>query len=100
MAESQNQSGKTEPFGGYSNRAIRQENEKLTHVGPGTPGGDYLRRFWHPIELSSEISDIPKLIRIFGEDLILFRDLEDWLTSLPETRGTLHALQYGGLPDE
>lgn len=75
MAESQNHTGKTEPFGGYSNRAIRQENEKLTHVGPDTPGGDYLRRFWHPIELSSEISDIPKLIRIFGEDLILFRDL-------------------------
>ena len=27
--------------------------------------------------------------------LILCRDLEDWLTSLPETRGSLHALQYG-----
>jgi excisionase family DNA binding protein len=29
--------------------------------------------------------------------LILCRDLEDWLTSLPETRGTLHALQHGGV---
>ena len=25
------------------------ENRKLTQVGPGTPGGELLRRYWHPI---------------------------------------------------
>jgi len=42
-------------------------------VGPGTPGGEYLRRFWHPIEISSELTDVPKRIKILGEDLVLFR---------------------------
>lgn len=42
-------------------------------VGPGTLGGEYLRRFWHPIELSSEVQDLPKRIKVLGEDLVLFR---------------------------
>ena len=25
------------------------ENELITHVGPGTPGGEMMRRYWHPI---------------------------------------------------
>ncbi len=74
MADTRTGTGKTTPFGGYTNRATRLENEKLTHTGPDTPGGEYLRRFWHPVALSSELTDIPKLIRILGEDLILFRD--------------------------
>jgi 5,5'-dehydrodivanillate O-demethylase len=28
------------------------ENERLTRVGPGTPAGEWLRRYWHPIALS------------------------------------------------
>jgi 5,5'-dehydrodivanillate O-demethylase oxygenase subunit len=27
----------------------QEENEILTRVGPGTPCGDFLRRYWHPI---------------------------------------------------
>ena len=46
----------------------------LTQVGPGTPGGELLRRYWHPIALSSEATAIPNQIRRFGEDLILFRN--------------------------
>lgn len=45
----------------------------LTQVGPGTPGGEMLRRYWQPIALSSEATDLPKQIRRYGEDLILFR---------------------------
>ena len=30
-----------------------EENEMLTRVGPGTPGGEYLRRFWHPVAATS-----------------------------------------------
>jgi phenylpropionate dioxygenase-like ring-hydroxylating dioxygenase large terminal subunit len=46
----------------------------LPFVGPGTPGGELLRRYWQPIALSSEATDLPKLIRRFGEDLVLFRN--------------------------
>jgi hypothetical protein len=51
------------------------ENELLTKVGPGTPAGDTLRKYWLPVGLSSEInSEAPKLVRWLGEELLLFRD--------------------------
>lgn len=62
-------------FGGYHARRSVQEDSELTHVGRGTPGGEYLRRFWHPIALSEELTDVPLALRVLGEDLVLFRDL-------------------------
>ena len=35
--------------GAYHHREQPKEDEELTRVGPGTPCGEYLRRFWHPI---------------------------------------------------
>lgn len=54
----------------------REENERLTRVGPGTPGGEFLRRYWFPAALSPDLSgETPtKHVRILGEDLVLFRD--------------------------
>lgn len=54
----------------------REENEKLTRVGPGTPAGELLRRYWHPIAVASELTtERPtKFVRVLGEDLVLFRD--------------------------
>jgi 5,5'-dehydrodivanillate O-demethylase len=53
----------------------QQENELLTQVGPGTPMGDLLRRYWQPIAAVSEMADRwTKRIRIMGEDLVLFKD--------------------------
>ncbi|MEE8517282.1 MAG: aromatic ring-hydroxylating dioxygenase subunit alpha [Alphaproteobacteria bacterium] len=51
-------------------------NERLTRVGPGTPGGEMLRRYWHPIAVASELTaETPKKrVRVLGEDLLLFRD--------------------------
>ncbi len=46
----------------------------LALVGPATQGGELLRRYWQPIAPSAEATDLPKLIRRFGEDLILFRN--------------------------
>ncbi len=53
-----------------------EENRKLTQVGPGTPGGDLLRRYWHPIAgLHQLTDDAPTAhVRLLGEDLVLFRD--------------------------
>ena len=63
-------------YGGYYQTGDPPEDEELTHVGPGTPGGEYLRCFWHPVAMTSELTDIPLLVRILEEDLVLFRDLD------------------------
>jgi 5,5'-dehydrodivanillate O-demethylase len=54
----------------------RAENERLTRVGPGTPGGELLRRYWHPISVAQELTDAQptKFVRILGEDLVLWKD--------------------------
>jgi len=49
-------------------------NENLTLVGRGTPMGELLRRYWHPVGLSSDAGNTPRQVRVLGEDLILFRD--------------------------
>jgi nitrite reductase/ring-hydroxylating ferredoxin subunit len=64
----------TQPFGGYHHGQVPEPDLELTQVGPGTPGGEYLRRFWHPVGLSRELQDLPKRVRVLGEDLVLFRD--------------------------
>lgn len=53
-----------------------EQNDLLTRVGPGTRMGDYLRRYWHPIAGVSEFdTKAVKPIRLFGEDLVLYKDL-------------------------
>jgi phthalate 4,5-dioxygenase oxygenase subunit len=54
-----------------------EENELLTRTGPGTPGGNYFRRYWLPALLASEVPtpDCPPVrLRLLSEDLIAFRD--------------------------
>jgi phenylpropionate dioxygenase-like ring-hydroxylating dioxygenase large terminal subunit len=46
----------------------------LTAVGPGTPGGAFLRRYWHPVGLAGDATATPRALRVLGEDLVLFRD--------------------------
>ena len=56
-----------------------EDNEKITRVGPGTPGGDYMRRYWQPILMSFELPEAdgpPVRVRLLGEDLVAFRDSE------------------------
>ncbi|HWP58127.1 MAG TPA: Rieske 2Fe-2S domain-containing protein [Candidatus Acidoferrales bacterium] len=52
----------------------KRENERLTRVGPGTPAGELLRRYWHPVAVAAELKEKPiKRLRILGEDLVLYR---------------------------
>lgn len=53
---------------------ISEPDPELTHVGPGTPCGELMRRFWQPVCLSEDLKDLPMRIRILGEDLVAFRD--------------------------
>ncbi|MBM3609144.1 MAG: Rieske 2Fe-2S domain-containing protein, partial [Alphaproteobacteria bacterium] len=55
----------------------KEDNEKLTRIGPGTPGGEFMRRYWQPAAMSSELpakDGAPLRVRLLGEDLIAFRD--------------------------
>jgi 5,5'-dehydrodivanillate O-demethylase oxygenase subunit len=54
----------------------REENELLTQVGPGTPAGELLRRYWMPIAVAAELTaeQPTKFVRLLGENLVLFRD--------------------------
>lgn len=50
-------------------------NERLTRVGPGTPCGELMRRYWIPIGPSSQLLENPvRKVRFLAEDLILYRD--------------------------
>jgi len=54
-----------------------EDNELITRVGPGTPMGNFMREYWVPALLSSEVptpdSD-PLRVLLLGEQLIAFRD--------------------------
>ena len=64
----------TTRYGGYLHREVPEEDTELTHVGPDTPCGEYLRRFWQPVCFSDELKDLPHRVKILGEDLVVFRD--------------------------
>ena len=63
-------------FKGYNLNTRMQQppDDELTKIGPGTPCGEYLRRYWHPIAMTEQITDLPLRIRRFGENLVLFKD--------------------------
>ncbi|MCH7980814.1 MAG: aromatic ring-hydroxylating dioxygenase subunit alpha, partial [Proteobacteria bacterium] len=50
----------------------QEENDRLTRVGRGTPAGELLRRYWHPVAVAQELTDeSPTLfVRLLGEDLV------------------------------
>jgi nitrite reductase/ring-hydroxylating ferredoxin subunit len=64
----------TQPYGGYLTRDVPHEDVEMTHVGPGTPAGEYLRRSWQPIAFSDDLKDLPISIKVMDEELIVFRD--------------------------
>ena len=64
-----------------------EDNELLTRVGPGTPMGELMRRYWIPAAFSPQIAtpDAPPIrVRLMGENLVLFRDTQGRLGLLDE----------------
>ncbi|MDB5775243.1 MAG: rieske [2Fe-2S] domain protein [Herbaspirillum sp.] len=57
----------------------KEENDLLCRVEGDAPMGQLMRRHWHPVCLSEEVSEpdgTPVKARLFGEDLVVFRDTE------------------------
>ena len=92
-----------------------EENVALTSVGPGTPMGSLMRRYWHPVAAAAELDERPtKEVRLLSEDLVLYKDrsgtigLIDRLCAhrrvnlaygIPEEHG-LRCMYHGWLYDE
>ena len=87
---------------GYGRNAIvPDEDKRLTHVAFGTPMGELMRRYWQPVCLSSELMDLPKFLRILGEELVAFRDKSGQVGVLGahcSHRGT--SLEYGRIEED
>ena len=57
-----------------------EENERLSRVGPGTPCGNLMRHYWHPIAASAQMAKPgTRPVRILGENLVLYRDQQGGL---------------------
>src|ERR1041384_694540 len=72
----------------------------IPRVGPGTPAGEWLRKYWLAVSAAEELHDIPKAVKVLDEELVLFRDLNGrlGLVGLPRPpRGT--SLEYGDVED-
>jgi phthalate 4,5-dioxygenase oxygenase subunit len=55
----------------------KAENELITNTNPGTPMGEYFRRFWLPVALSEELPGpdcTPLRVQVMGEKLVAIRD--------------------------
>jgi 5,5'-dehydrodivanillate O-demethylase len=51
------------------------QNDALARVGPGTPAGELLRRYWHPVAMAAELTEETpiKAVTILSEKLVVFR---------------------------
>ena len=91
---------KLQRYGGYYSSKVPAHDPELTETGPGTPMGEYMRGFWHPVCMALELTDTPRFIKILGEELVAFRDGSGAI-------GVLHAhcvhrgasLEYGAIQE-
>ena len=56
----------------------KEQNDLVTKTGPDTQGGRMMRQYWVPVALAEELPlhGDPLPVRVFSEDLVLFRDSE------------------------
>jgi 5,5'-dehydrodivanillate O-demethylase len=55
-----------------------EQNKQLTQVSLGTPMGELLRRYWHPVAAVEELEERPtRPVRILGVDLVIFKCGDD-----------------------
>jgi 5,5'-dehydrodivanillate O-demethylase oxygenase subunit len=79
----------------------KEENDRLTQIGPGTPMGELWRRYWHPVLPSSLLPDSgTKPVRLLGEDLVLYRDRSGTLGLVDARCPHRRAGMVFGIPEE
>ena len=81
----------------------REENELLTRIGRGTPCGELLRRYWHPVAAVGELTEQTPIrpVKILDEELVVFRDKQGEYGLVGEhCPHRLASLAYGRVDDE
>jgi 5,5'-dehydrodivanillate O-demethylase len=78
------------------------DNLLLTQTGPGTPGGELLRRYWMPVCPAAELTaEKPKKrVKMLGESLVLFRDGNGKLGLVAEQCAHRRVSLYFGFVEE
>ena len=59
-----NKNFNNQDFRGYKQAIVPRIDEELARTDSKTSCGEFLRRYWHPVALTSEVSETPKEIRI------------------------------------
>lgn len=79
----------------------KEMNDRLTRLGPGTPMGNLLRRYWYPIARTPELDEEPVLaITLLGENLALFRSDDGRLGLVSQRCPHRGASLAYGIPEE
>jgi 5,5'-dehydrodivanillate O-demethylase oxygenase subunit len=79
----------------------KEANERLTRVGPGTPMGNLMRRYWHAIATAAELDREPVLpVKILGENLALYRSPNGELGLTAERCPHRGASMVYGIPED
>src|SRR4051812_12575818 len=79
----------------------QEANDRLTRVGPGTPCGEVMRRYWIPIAPLAQLLEGPvRKVRVLGEDLVLYRDRQGGLGLVGERCAHRAVELRWGIPDE
>jgi phenylpropionate dioxygenase-like ring-hydroxylating dioxygenase large terminal subunit len=55
-------------------RPAPHPDEDLVRCGPGTLGGELLRRYWQPVAMSRDTGELPQMVKLLDEGLVLYRD--------------------------
>src|SRR3982750_1345013 len=78
-----------------------EENESLSKVGPGSPMGELLRRFWQPIATVADIErERVMKVRRLGEDLVLYKSRKEQYGLIQERSPHRSASLAYGIPHD
>jgi 5,5'-dehydrodivanillate O-demethylase oxygenase subunit len=79
----------------------QEQNERLTQTGAGTPGGEFLRRYWHPVAATADLDrETVVPVRVLGENLVLYRSTKGEIGLIQERCPHRSASLVYGIPDE
>lgn len=77
-----------------------EENELFTRVGPDTPLGKLMRRYWQPIAAATQLDENPvKRVKLLGESLVLYRDRSGTLGLIGDTCAHRRVNLAFGIPE-
>jgi 5,5'-dehydrodivanillate O-demethylase len=80
-----------------------EENVLLTQVSRGTPCGELLRRYWHPVAAAAELTDEKpvRAVKILNEELVVYRNRQGEYGLVGEhCPHRLASLAYGRVDEE